>query len=480
MSKYFLFFILLVLSNSARAEENSCEVKGYSIGFFNGVKTTSKNAQLGRDSLKYAINVFTYNNEKVDYQLFYNDSRVKESDLFILVDLAETFDQRTKELDITSDAKWEAFWDIISERNNSGILNRIYNAVPDFLDFIRSEFNSYINAKIRNFLYELSGSFGLGLPNTEEVTMKHNLINDSLTWQGKKLIYIAHSQGNLWVNQAYNNVLQQQGYSTDNIKVIHIAPASTDVNGDYILSTNDEVINGLRIAVGEVMWPNITAEETENDSLGHGLTEVYLADPDTKEMILKSVNNAFASLVKPEVEDYLFQIEYSEGSDFYEAFEFIDIGFVEPIPELLDSSWFWFYSAYDRLGFVSDNKKLSYDWNEEDKLIDIIQCENPHAISKYAISDLFILKEGIWSGEYIRFDDVSISVKAYDRFGYRYDDVTNYINYIPYSLSRYVELSFSQEELYTQEQKEYLSQMGLTGKYKLDVTPYYFGSMLID
>ena len=57
---------------------NSCKIEGYTIGFFNGVATTRKQAINGKDKLQLTLNVEQYSGQDVDYQLFYNDSYIDE------------------------------------------------------------------------------------------------------------------------------------------------------------------------------------------------------------------------------------------------------------------------------------------------------------------------------------------------------------------------------------------------------------------
>lgn len=67
---------------------------------------------------------------------------------------------------------------------------------------------------------------------------------DSWVLEGKKLLFVAHSQGNLFVNTAYTYTTSK--VSSDSVKVIHIAPASPIINGPHVLANQDLVINGLR------------------------------------------------------------------------------------------------------------------------------------------------------------------------------------------------------------------------------------------
>lgn len=63
---------------------NSCKIEGYTIGFFNGVATTQKQARAGMDEIKSTLGISQYNGEPVEYQLFYNDSYIDGSGLNVL------------------------------------------------------------------------------------------------------------------------------------------------------------------------------------------------------------------------------------------------------------------------------------------------------------------------------------------------------------------------------------------------------------
>ncbi|EOB2874267.1 hypothetical protein ACIL2K_001337 [Vibrio vulnificus] len=303
MSKYLALSPLLLSLLSTEVIASSCQIQGYTIAFFNGVATSRKEASLGLKEIKSTLAIQQYRGQPVEYALFYNDSNYKERGIDVLADFAETFDQRTNELEQKQFERWEAFWDVVSGRNNSPIIKKIDSLVKGFLAFVNDTLSRGINEIIHEFLEGLASLAGSDI-NTDEVRMKHRLRNDSQTWQGKKLIYLAHSQGNLWVNESFHYVNQCLGYDETNIKVIHIAPASPTLNGDYILSDKDHVINGLNFTgIGSVPFPNISIPTSDQDSLGHGLVEIYLTNQQTKQMIKDAVDKALDSVKSPAMED---------------------------------------------------------------------------------------------------------------------------------------------------------------------------------
>ncbi|WP_394143107.1 hypothetical protein [Vibrio atypicus] len=135
MNKLSQLALLSTVFMSSSVMANTCKIEGYTVGFFNGVATTMIDAMDGRDKLSNVVNLKNYGGEKVKYQLFYNDSNVGESGISVLADFAETFDQRTHELEQQSFERWEAFWEIINGRQDSSIIKKISTLVSGFIAF---------------------------------------------------------------------------------------------------------------------------------------------------------------------------------------------------------------------------------------------------------------------------------------------------------------------------------------------------------
>lgn len=104
---------------------NSCDIEGYTISFFNGVATSKDAAVEGRKKIESTLGIKQFNGEPVEYQLFYNDSYIESNGLNVLADFAETFDQRTQELGQKQFDRWEAFWEIVSGRQDSSIIQKL-------------------------------------------------------------------------------------------------------------------------------------------------------------------------------------------------------------------------------------------------------------------------------------------------------------------------------------------------------------------
>ena len=89
------------------------------------------------------------------------------------------------------------------------------------------------------------------------------------------MVLIAHSQGNLFVNQTFDDL--KASHPASIAQVVHIAPASPTLRGDYLLASIDLVINALRITgINTVPMANITLPPSAKDPSGHGFEPTYL------------------------------------------------------------------------------------------------------------------------------------------------------------------------------------------------------------
>lgn len=108
------------------------------------------------------------------------------------------------------------------------------------------------------------------------------------------------------MNAAYDYTVSKS--SPDNVKVVHVAPASPTLNGEYTLADLDVVINGLR-ALGEVpsntdSIPIFLQREAglngRKDTLGHGFIEIYL-NPylSTFDRVVSHIESAISTVIAP-------------------------------------------------------------------------------------------------------------------------------------------------------------------------------------
>lgn len=274
---YFVMALILGLPWVARAQTTAPCVIGYTIGFFNGVWNTELEAIDGRNALQNAVREATgnqddtYNHEDVNYELFYNHtgSTVGATGL---QDIAEVFEQRAQQLDPSGSlfgGNFYLFWE------------PFYGQPPGYADTsgsvnqsLQTFFTDFQNTVIQQSLTTLSALFSNPPTQTDYAVQWAKL--DSLAAAGRKFMLVAHSQGNLFVDPAYDHI--QPVVGSTRVKVVHIAPASPTLRGNYELADIDLVINALRLVNGFNTVPNvnISIPVSTIDKSGHTLVGTYL------------------------------------------------------------------------------------------------------------------------------------------------------------------------------------------------------------
>jgi hypothetical protein len=292
---------MLVPPRDAVAQSSAPCVIGYTVGFFNGVWNTELDAIDGRNALQVAFREAsgnsndTYNDEDVSYQLFYNHtgSTVGATGL---QDIAEVFLQRANELDPTgvlAQNNYYFFWESLGGATpgyaaSAGVVNSL---IANFMaDFFNQE-------GIQAAVTTLSALFS-SPPTLSDYAAQQSTLA-ALASAGRKFVLVAHSQGNLFVNQAYDYI--QPIVGSTRVKAVHIAPASPTLRGQWVLADIDVIINGLRAANGLNSVPavNLDIPTSSADISGHMLVDTYL-DPTragraATELLL---TNAFSALQK--------------------------------------------------------------------------------------------------------------------------------------------------------------------------------------
>jgi len=101
--------------------------------------------------------------------------------------------------------------------------------------------------------------------------------------QNKKVIIVAHSEGNFFYRNIYKALNQWNSTKTQQCfaGIGFATPLSSKPgNYDYITSSNDRVINLVRNFWNSTLAANITVPQGHGGSLlGHGMQEVYLSHP---------------------------------------------------------------------------------------------------------------------------------------------------------------------------------------------------------
>jgi len=263
----FILIAIVALFIQVPTQAATCN-KSYTLGFFNGVWNTFGEASEGASKLKDIIGP-TYNNEPVKYEPFYNHT-APGYDVLGLQDVAETFIQRANEIDKSGQMgkRFEYFWEFLGSSEPTFL-----DKLSEFLPNAASLFDSVYTA-ITTKLVSIVSLF-LSNPPTEADYAAHNARLDALATDGEKMMLVGHSQGNLFMNHAYDHILPV--VTKDRVVAAHIAPASPTLRGDYVLANIDTVINLLRVqGITSVPANNLSLAFSKADVSGHTLIGTYL------------------------------------------------------------------------------------------------------------------------------------------------------------------------------------------------------------
>lgn len=281
-----LISVCLIFASSSQAEEPSKDVcidtRHYAVGFFNGMNNSY---QMARDNLQ-ALKALLSDGwkEPENYELFYNHTKGFFDDLF------EVFAQRYAEADFNNNgglSYLEIFWFIYQIDNNlaetigGGTLKEITKKVKDFESFVNN-IDDYLVASIASYISKAMADEYNTI--TQADYAKHSAQLSSLLAKNYKLVLVAHSQGNLFVNHLYEKTVMGNNSKYPNmshyVRVVHVAPPTRVLHGPYILNKNDRVIGalGVLMPIPEPNW---------NSGMGisnHDFIETYLKGGESVEI----------------------------------------------------------------------------------------------------------------------------------------------------------------------------------------------------
>lgn len=276
-----------------RAEEfECCPGPGTVLAFFNGVLNTESAAQDTLDALHKIHGELDGSRQKIQYELMYNYTKGFD-------DFVETFEQRKQEQNGVLDQRWEFFLTTLGGSDDGRWWASMSRAFGSPLKDLSSSIVETFSARMVGTLLSLFSS-----PPTELNYAKHRARIDSFIAEGKKLLFVSHSQGNLFVVPAYDYAFNKT--SPGAVRVVHIAPASPMLRGAHILADLDLVINGLR-PTGAVVSvthqiPSYSSrppgENGKRDPLGHGMIEIYINQRiEISKAVKGAISTALAELI---------------------------------------------------------------------------------------------------------------------------------------------------------------------------------------
>lgn len=296
-------------ANSVSGPFPRCYDMAYLIGLFNGVWNTRKDAEISLDAMRARDFIGrTYRGVLVKYQLFYNQSGCNRSAAACLEDVAEVFIQRGTELDQLLQRRWEIFWEQVTGQTDAPqsfanlLRSRVLSGAQTFIDW----FDAYVTAT--RATVKTSSMRMLADPPTSVDAASHKAELIDAGKKGYRTVLVAHSQGNLFANAAYDGYLSNAresgaavGEDTSYVaaNIVHVAPASTRLIGPYVLAEIDLVIGALRGVDGGAVAPSTLSREDMPPSLsdlsGHTLVGTYLdqhrrAREDIRQLVVQALD----------------------------------------------------------------------------------------------------------------------------------------------------------------------------------------------
>ncbi|HWZ01684.1 MAG TPA: hypothetical protein VNX17_11410 [Edaphobacter sp.] len=258
--------VLLPLSPLSSAAQNPAPGPGYVIAYINGLSTDPIGAQDGVDALN-AVYSAQYNNQSVSYTLFYTPTDG------LMQDVINAFAQRVRSSPGLTD-RWELIWDTLDGGGG---------AISDLAIAENPSLSSLVSDLKTTFLNDVLSNVKNVNTNKEFQPAVDQFASTLTTYytQQKKTLVVAHSQGNVYLNAAYDAVKPQ--LKTDSLRTVAVAtPAATvrDPQGRYVTSTTDLVIQAVALALGNVEPANtdgpILAALSSDTGYGHKFVDIYM------------------------------------------------------------------------------------------------------------------------------------------------------------------------------------------------------------
>jgi len=288
--KHFCFILLWCLIGAMLMAETCvasiCDTKETQIFFGNGIKTTEDGAFDSRNILKqYLQKVLPKEEfELLDFKVAYNDTHTLPLDLL---------ESTIQILSGNTSRFWRFFWGL--------------EIMPDWF---ADKFILLSSAIDRSSLV------------TTDSLKKHVNTYKTKIAEGKKVLLVAHSQGNLFGNQAYNLLNSRERQSFGMVAVANIDNNVLGGDSPYTSLQNDKVILALRAAQivlpSQPMAPNTENLAPAEDFLGHFFIQSYMADGSiSADKITQQVITSLDTLATPAqiVESGVITVSLTWGSE---------------------------------------------------------------------------------------------------------------------------------------------------------------------
>ncbi|MGW8288056.1 MAG: hypothetical protein ACWGOD_07405, partial [Desulfobulbales bacterium] len=140
--------------------------------------------------------------------------------------------------------------------------------------------------------------------------------------EGKRVLLVAHSQGNLFGNMAYNNLNSREKQSFGMVAVANVDNTVIGADEPYTTLQDDKVVLALITAQFALptkpMSPNTENQVASPDPLGHSFIEAYMAsDSNSGEQIIQQIVATLDNIVTPSpiVEPGVITVSLTWGSE---------------------------------------------------------------------------------------------------------------------------------------------------------------------
>ncbi|KAB0648371.1 hypothetical protein [Burkholderia diffusa] len=269
---------LLAFSSVAFSQQadDSCDAP-YEIVYSNGILNNSGNIIDGRNALSSMVGA-KFNGVAIYYGVNPNESNG------FLDDLITVYSQKLSE-----NPGWT--WEMLSRVAGGfaqNIAPDVVDAIQSMISTVRDQTSSSLNAKFQSNYSYLDDRVSDAVMQT----------TDAIVNNGRRVLLVGHSQGNLYANATHRLVYKNPKIKPGNLRVVGIANVANYVadGGEYVTSNSDLVTKALRYAIPQTLPANVDVAFNPDDLSGHLLVETYLnpgfaARPAVLAMIQRTLPN---------------------------------------------------------------------------------------------------------------------------------------------------------------------------------------------
>ncbi|CAJ0794521.1 hypothetical protein LMG19083_02592 [Ralstonia psammae] len=312
-------FLGALSSPTVAQVETKCESR-YRIYFGNGIRNTPQDWEASKEELATMIGA-RFNGVPVSYA-----NAINPTGGFI-DDLQRVFEQKLAE---NSELSWE-----LLVRASLGLINGISpELVRIALDLIiKTETESSAELKKK---WEAENSYVDSLVTTHVASYTQDIVEN-----GRRVLLVAHSQGNLYGNASHRILYSNPDVTPGSFGIVGVATPANYVpgGGSYVTSDADMVINALRSIITDKVLPaNVSIPLDTAELSGHNFIKTYMhPGKPAREKIQWMTTVALNKIVEPkEAYDYKivshiasnYQASISPNNDFYFDLSGCPLGYI--------------------------------------------------------------------------------------------------------------------------------------------------------